>query len=533
MNSGKQHRFPKDNKNTVSVSKKMPDNSKRSLKPSSAKSKTTPPKLSKRTSISSQTGNNIEVILRCKGKHNLKSDLPSATRSSVITPELGYEETDVRLNEKNTIYKFDQVFYQECSQQKLYERVGKPIINEVLNGYNCTIFAYGQTGTGKTYTMEGDLDNIALSAGIIPRIIFDLFQRLKRKKDTVKISMLELYNEELRDLLRLNEESKPLHIFEDGTSGVKVQNVHEVMIADASQGLDIMKSGIKKRMTAATNCNEKSSRSHCIYTLTVTFQKEDVAGKLVFHTSKLNLVDLAGSENSKASGSEHLRAKEASSINKSLLTLGRVIKLLSEKAPHIPYRESKITRLLKDSLGGRTKTVIITTVDPLIQSVEEIKNTLEYSSHAKSISNAPQKNTSFLREKQMDELIDDILKMQDELHRQWTKDGHCMSNEEYDKWVSKLEVSQQQLVERNEENLTIRKELEKAEAKLKKYEEETKQKETTMQEELSRVKKELAQQKKETSSFKKDLCDISDIVAKSGVKREREDDKMEDRPRKK
>ncbi|CAO3698775.1 unnamed protein product [Rhizopus stolonifer] len=345
--------------------------------------------------------------------------------------------------------------------------------------------------------------------------------------------MLELYNEELRDLLRLNEESKPLHIFEDGTSGVKVQNVHEVMIADASQGLDIMKSGIKKRMTAATNCNEKSSRSHCIYTLTVTFQKEDAAGKLVFHTSKLNLVDLAGSENSKASGSEHLRAKEASSINKSLLTLGRVIKLLSEKAPHIPYRESKITRLLKDSLGGRTKTVIITTVDPLIQSVEEIKNTLEYSSHAKSISNAPQKNTSFLREKQVDELIDDILKMQNELHRQWTKHGHCMSNEEYDKWVSKLEVSQQQLVERNEENFTIRKELEKAEAKLKKYEEETKQKETTMQEELLRLKKELAQQKKETNSFKKDLCDISDIVAKSGVKREREDDQMEDRPRKK
>lgn len=202
--------------------------------------------------------NTYSPFFFCRGKHNLKSDLPSATRSSVITPELGYEETDVRLNEKNTIYKFDQVFYQECSQQKLYERVGKPIINEVLNGYNCTIFAYGQTGTGKTYTMEGDLDNIALSAGIIPRIIFDLFQRLKRKKDTVKISMLELYNEELRDLLRLNEESKPLHIFEDGTSGVKVQNVHEVMIADASQGLDIMKSGIKKRMTAATNCNEKS-----------------------------------------------------------------------------------------------------------------------------------------------------------------------------------------------------------------------------------------------------------------------------------
>ncbi|KAI9264798.1 kinesin motor domain-containing protein [Sporodiniella umbellata] len=587
MNQSKRHHslgYNKDPKKLTISARKIATKAKGASNLPLAKSKaiTNFPKSSKRSSLSPQTENNIEVILRCKGKHNLKPVLPNVTRPSVIAPEIGNEETDIRLNEKNTTYKFDHVFYQECSQQRLYDRVGKPIIHEVLNGYNCTIFAYGQTGTGKTYTMEGELsdtdDKPVINSGIIPRIIYDLFQNLKRKEDTVKISMLELYNEELRDLLRQNEDSKPLNIFEDSASGVKVQNAHEVLITNASQGLDIMRSGVKKRMTAATKCNEKSSRSHCIYTLTITFQKKNENGVLVFCTSKLNLVDLAGSENSKASGSEHLRAKEASSINKSLLTLGRVIKSLAEKALHIPYRESKLTRLLKDSLGGRTKTAIITTVDPLIQSVEEIKNTLEYSSHAKSISNIPQKNTTVLYQKQMDEVINDYLKLQEELHRSWNKNGHCLSNDEYDEWLTKFETTQQRLVERDEENVLLREEnyasreeakkredaAKKCEEAILKLKEEGKKKDeetAAMKKELIAMRREAMlakdeakkkdakllelsnrneaieeennQYRKEIKNLRTDFNHISEFATKRGVKRERENDMLEDRSRKK
>ncbi|ORZ00902.1 kinesin related protein 2, partial [Syncephalastrum racemosum] len=267
--------------------------------------------------------------------------------------------------------------------------VAQPILDQVLMGYNCTIFAYGQTGTGKTYTMEGELaehnGKPTNRAGIIPRAIHALFESLDADQSeySVKVSLCELYNEELRDLLSQSDDQRTLRIFEDPSgSGVIVQGIEETIISSAAEAIRVMENGSRNRSTAATRCNEKSSRSHCIFTLTVHIKETVPGGEEVLKVGKLNLVDLAGSENISRSGAEQARAREAGMINQSLLTLGRVINQLVERSAHVPYRESKLTRLLKDSLGGRTKTCIIATVSIAKMNQEEIVSTLDYASRA-------------------------------------------------------------------------------------------------------------------------------------------------------
>lgn len=202
----------------------------------------------------------VKFFITYRGKYGIKQSL----NPTVLLPVQEARDKKVILTTNNYVYSFDHIFYQDATQQKIYDQVGKPILSEVLCGYNCTIFAYGQTGTGKTYTMEGDLENAngkpAPNAGIIPRIICDLFECLNGRdgEHIVKISMLELYNEELRDLLYPGDENKTLNIYDDAQNGVKVSNIHEEVIISAAHGLDIVKAGVKKRMTAATNCNEKS-----------------------------------------------------------------------------------------------------------------------------------------------------------------------------------------------------------------------------------------------------------------------------------
>jgi kinesin family protein 11 len=273
-----------------------------------------------------------------------------------------------------------------------------------------------------------------------------------------------------------------------------------------------------------------ASRSHCIFTITVTLEGKNEKGEIAYYTSKLNLVDLAGSENSKISGSEHLRAKEAASINKSLLTLGRVINSLADKAPHIPYRESKLTRLLKDSLGGRTKTVIITTVDPFVQNMEDIKNTLEYGSHAKSISNLPQKNPLASQHMTMSLYKESLVKMQEQLRRCWEKNGRHVSNKEYEEMLLQIEVSRQKVVEKEEEMLmkieiSKQKMTEKDEEikAIKAELEERRRKEKEREEEVVYWKKKLEDRDKEIEEIKKKEEEIDEEVARI----EKEEEKAE------
>ena len=217
----------------------------------------------------------------------------------------------------------------------------------MLLGYNCTIFAYGQTGTGKTYTMSGDMsDTLGLvsdSAGIIPRMLHSLFRKLEDDncETTVKCSFIELYNEELRDLLSADDNNK-LKIYEDSTKKAQgatyVQGMGESYIKSATEGIKLLQGGSHKRQVAATKCNDLSSRSHTIFTVTAYVKRTTESGEDYVSAGKLNLVDLAGSENIQRSGAESKRAAEAGLINKSLLTLGRVINALVDRSSHIPYR---------------------------------------------------------------------------------------------------------------------------------------------------------------------------------------------------
>ena len=318
-------------------------------------------------------------------------------------------------------------------------RDGHANVAQMLAGYNCTIFAYGQTGTGKTYTMSGDMtDTLGIlsdNAGIIPRVLYSLFHKLQETAEsTVKCSFIELYNEELRDLLSV-EDNQKLKIFDnEGKKGghtTMVQGMEETYIESATAGIKLLQNGSHKRQVAATKCNDLSSRSHTVFTITVHTKRTTESGEEYISSGKLNLVDLAGSENIQRSGAENKRATEAGLINKSLLTLGRVINALVDKSPHIPYRESKLTRLLQDSLGGRTKTCIIATVSPSRSNLEETISTLDYAFRAKNIRNKPQIN-SMSKKTLLREFTVEIEKLKAELIATRHRNGVYMAVDAYE-----------------------------------------------------------------------------------------------------
>lgn len=311
----------------------------------------------------------------------------------------------------------------------------------MLSGYNCTIFAYGQTGTGKTYTMSGDLSEtmgmLSDNAGIIPRVLQALFNKLEldERENSVRCSFIELYNEELRDLLSSDDSAK-LKIYDDtsrkGHPTTVVQGMEERYIQNAGDGLKWLREGSVKRQVAATNCNDLSSRSHTVFTITVYAKHKTENGEDYLMLGKLNLVDLAGSENIQRSGAENKRAAEAGLINKSLLTLGRVINALVDRSAHVPYRESKLTRLLQDSLGGRTKTCIIATISPAKSNLEETISTLDYAFRAKNIRNKPQLNGLMNKKTLLREFTIEIERIKAELIATRQRNGVYLSNEMYE-----------------------------------------------------------------------------------------------------
>lgn len=318
----------------------------------------------------------------------------------------------------------------------------------MLGGYNCTIFAYGQTGTGKTYTMSGDMNDtlgiLSDAAGIIPRVLHSLFNKLDMEdtESFVKCSFIELYNEELRDLISVEENAK-LKIYDDtsrkGHATTVVQGMEESHIKTAADGIKLLQDGSLKRQVAATKCNDLSSRSHTVFTITACVKRTGEDGEDYVSAGKLNLVDLAGSENIQRSGAENKRAAEAGLINKSLLTLGRVINALVDRGSHIPYRESKLTRLLQDSLGGRTKTCIIATISPAKSNLEETISTLDYAFRAKNIRNKPQVNQLINKKTLLKEFTNEIEQLKRELIATRQRNGVYLSNESYEEMTVESE----------------------------------------------------------------------------------------------
>lgn len=385
---------------------------------------------------------NINVVVRCRGR----SDREVRENSGVVVSVDGLKGNSVELSMgpnalNNKTYHFDKVFSPAADQAIVFDDVVKPILGEMLSGYNCTVFAYGQTGTGKTYTMSGDMtDTLGIlsdAAGIIPRVLYTLFQKLEADEVecAIKCSFIELYNEELRDLLS-PEDSTKLKIYDDNSkkSGntTMVQGMEESHIKSASDGIKLLRAGSYRRQVAATKCNDLSSRSHTVFTITAYVKKPGDTSEDFISAGKLNLVDLAGSENIQRSGAENKRAAEAGLINKSLLTLGRVINALVDKSAHIPYRESKLTRLLQDSLGGRTKTCIIATVSPAKSNLEETISTLDYAFRAKNIRNKPQVNAMISKKTLLKEFTAEIEKLKGELIATRQRNGVYLSNEQFE-----------------------------------------------------------------------------------------------------
>ena len=279
----------------------------------------------------------------------------------------------------------------------IFEETAKPIINAALGGYNGTIFAYGQTGTGKTYTMEGVYDDVELR-GIIPNAFHHIFHHIDDDSDganrqyLVTASYLEIYNEEIRDLLSKTYKQK-LSIKEHPDKGIYVKDLSAFVVKDVAEINKVMGAGKKNRSVGATKMNVDSSRSHSVFTITIECSTTTPDGNQHIHVGKLNLVDLAGSERQSKTEAEGARFAEAIKINMSLSALGNVISALSEGATkgkrHIPYRDSQLTRLLQDSLGGNSKTVMVAAIGPADYNYDETISTLRWASRAKNIKNKP------------------------------------------------------------------------------------------------------------------------------------------------
>ncbi|KAI0538959.1 P-loop containing nucleoside triphosphate hydrolase protein [Xylaria digitata] len=405
---------------------------------------------------------NINVVVRCRGRNEREVRENSAV--VVSTDAVQGKVVDLSMGPSalsNKTYNFDRVFSPAADQSMIYDDVVKPILEEMLSGYNCTIFAYGQTGTGKTYTMSGDMDEafglLSDAAGIIPRVLHSLFNKLDTEdtESFVKCSFIELYNEELRDLMSVEENAK-LKIFDDasrkGHATTIVQGMEEAHIRNAAEGIKRLQEGSLKRQVAATKCNDLSSRSHTVFTITACVKRVGEDGEDWVSAGKLNLVDLAGSENIQRSGAENKRAAEAGLINKSLLTLGRVINALVDRSIHIPYRESKLTRLLQDSLGGRTKTCIIATISPAKSNLEETISTLDYAFRAKNIRNKPQVNQMIRKGALLREFTNEIEKLKSELIATRQRNGVYLSNESYEEMAT---VSESRRIQNEEQAAKI------------------------------------------------------------------------------
>eukprot|EP00930_Biecheleria_cincta_P006046 TRINITY_DN107027_c0_g1_i1.p1 TRINITY_DN107027_c0_g1~~TRINITY_DN107027_c0_g1_i1.p1 ORF type:complete len:768 (+),score=190.77 TRINITY_DN107027_c0_g1_i1:77-2380(+) len=312
-----------------------------------------------------------------------------------------------------TAFNFDGVLGSFSTQEDVFDASVKPLIDQVLNGYDATAFAYGQTGTGKTYTMEGDPEATD-GAGLMPRAAAAVLTALgdsQYTEHTVTMSYLEIYNEELSDLLAPAHMQQKLELMDSGGSrGVCCIGLSEVPVQTLDDITALVKAAQEKKRMAETRMNARSSRSHCIFTMKVRCKKQVQGGELET-VGKLHLVDLAGSEcakkaaglddtNPKGAGhafGQHIeQERERRNINQSLLTLGRVIAALRENSGRVPYRDSKLTRLLKDALGGNCKTVLIATISPALAAVEETISTLTYAEQASGIQNKPVA-TSFLR----------------------------------------------------------------------------------------------------------------------------------------
>ncbi|MQM04403.1 hypothetical protein Taro_037205 [Colocasia esculenta] len=374
---------------------------------------------------------NVQVLIRIRPINNAESASQGHGRclrqeSSQTLTWTGHPETR---------FTFDHVACETISQAKLFRVVGVPMVENCMSGYNSCMFAYGQTGSGKTHTMMGEIwemdSNPCEDRGMTPRIFEYMFARIREVKSQwflllgtaegyynsltsfTLCSYLEIYNEQITDLLDPSSTNlqASLHLREDLKKGVYVENLKEHDVKTVEDVIELLLQGTANRKMAATSMNSESSRSHSVFTCSIESQWEKDSMRHI-RFGRLNLVDLAGSERQKSSGAEGERLKEAANINRSLSTLGLVIMTLVDiangKHRHVPYRDSRLTFLLQDSLGGNSKTTIIANVSPSICSANETLSTLKFAQRAKLIQNNAKVN---------EDASGDVMALQREIRR--------------------------------------------------------------------------------------------------------------------
>ncbi|XP_037694432.1 kinesin-like protein KIF18A [Choloepus didactylus] len=293
---------------------------------------------------------------------------------------------------KDLKFVFDAVFDENSTQLEVFEHTTKPILHSFLNGYNCTVLAYGATGAGKTHTMLGS----AAEPGVMYLTMLDLYKSMDEIKEekvcSIAVSYLEVYNEQIRDLL---VNSRPLAVREDAQRGVIVQGLTLHQPKSSEEILQLLDNGNKNRTQHPTDVNATSSRSHAVFQIYLRQQDKTASINQNVRIAKMSLIDLAGSERASATSAKGARFLEGTNINRSLLALGNVINALADtkrKNLHIPYRNSKLTRLLKDSLGGNCQTIMIAAVSPSSVFYDDTYNTLKYANRAKDIKSSLKSN---------------------------------------------------------------------------------------------------------------------------------------------
>ncbi|CAM6106879.1 unnamed protein product [Calypogeia fissa] len=408
---------------------------------------------------------------------------------------------------KDRRFTFDYVFGPTVGQEEVYMDCVKPLVDSCVAGYNATVLAYGQTGSGKTHTM-GCGNNTSLleeELGILPRAIRQLYESIEERNNQaeflVKCAFVEIYNEEIKDLLHPDTPSKSISIREDANGDIILAGVKEEVVTNYDCMMRFLEHGSVFRTTGSTLMNQQSSRSHAIFTIIVeqrSVLNDATNGDVI--TAKFHLVDLAGSERAKRTGAVGLRFKESVTINCGLLALGNVISALGDerkRGHHVPYRESKLTRLLQDSLGGNSRTCMIACISTADTNFEETLNTLKYANRARNIRNTPVINrdpqTQQLNQLRLEvralqvELLNSRLRsmgkepvtgpqsletlLEDESHRQFLDDVRSRADETADVSAELLTVRRKSR-EREQECVKLKQDMKKLESLIAKLQEE-------------------------------------------------------------
>ncbi|KAF3928811.1 Kinesin-1 [Orbilia brochopaga] len=330
-----------------------------------------------------QRDNSIKVVCRFRPQNKIEIGQQAKEIVAFHSPDT----CELNSGEIQGTFTFDRVFDMKCKQNDIFDFSIRPTVDDILNGYNGTVFAYGQTGAGKSFTMMGsDIDSDSFK-GIIPRIVEQIFASILASPGnieyTVRVSYMEIYMEKIRDLLAPQNDNLPIH--EEKNRGIYVKGLLEIYVSSVQEVYEVMRRGGNSRAVSATNMNQESSRSHSIFVITVT-QKNVETGSA--KSGQLFLVDLAGSEKVGKTGASGQTLEEAKKINKSLSALGNVINSLTDgKSQHIPYRDSKLTRILQESLGGNSRTTLIICCSPSSYNDAETLSTLRFGMRAKAIKN--------------------------------------------------------------------------------------------------------------------------------------------------